>query len=366
MAEIVKTGLSILKQYLGRPTHPRRMAVIEENRRCTRSCSYCQVPGLYSRKEELTLNENFETVDWLYNQRYRSLSYLGGEPFANFETKEDITFTEHTLRVVRYVSQKGMFTNVTTNGDNLTPEIIAAAKDAGLDSMSLTLHTLTDNGLNHLIKFARLAAELGIVPVITTVLTSEHAPYIPAIAARVAENGILYGFGLIQAKDRDFSTGQTDLIPTAKQQKEVAQALLRLKTLGFIRNNKNYINAISQDLKDWKCNTEEDTSIHIGAGGTVDICADFRTNLHTADIPTLNTNKNWRNIKRVTVKDCGGCLNQCIFETDNPKLVGDIPMIVVGLLIRAGKADLAQRWGKLAAEISKKTVKNVNWELAFE
>ncbi len=364
MAETVRTGLSLLHE-LTRP-QGKRIAIIETNRDCNRSCSYCKVPSLYRREQEQTVDQTLQTVDWIYNQGFRLLSYLGGEPFAPIETKEGITFAEQTLQVVNYASQKGMMVNVVTNGDYLTPEIIEAAKRAGVDSLSLSLHSFTKNGLNHLIRSGRLAAQQGIIPTVTTVLTSQNAHNVPGIAAHVAENGLLYGFGIVQTKDQDFSTGRTDLIPSVEQQREVAQALLRLKMFGFIRNNRNYIqHAADYYPNNWTCNPDEDAFIHIGAGGTVDVCTDIRTNLHIADIPTLSIDKRWRDTKQMKVKYCGNCTYQCYLEAENPKLIGDLPMIAVGLFIRTGKANLAQKWGKFSVELLKRSRPEINWNLSL-
>lgn len=362
MAETVRTGLSLLHE-LTRP-YGKRIAILETNRDCNRSCSYCKVPSLYRREQEQTVDQTLQTVDWIYNQGFRLLSYLGGEPFAPIETKERITFAEQTLQVVNYASQKGMMVNVVTNGDYLTPEMIAAAKKAGVDSLSLSLHSFTKNGLGHLVESGRSAAQVGIIPTVTTVLTSENANQIPGIAAHVVGNGLLYGFGIVQTKDQDFSTGRTDLIPSVEQQREVAQALLRLKMFGFVRNNRNYIqHAVDYYPNNWTCNPNEDTFIHIGAGGTVDVCTDIRTNLHIADIPTLSTDKRWREAKQMKVKHCGNCTYQCYVEAEKPQLAGDLPMIAVGLFIRTGKADIAQKWGQVAVAASRKLERNTDWSL---
>lgn len=261
-----------------------------------------------------------------------------------------------------------MMVNVVTNGDYLTPEMIEAAKRAGVDSLSLSLqHSFTKNGLNHIIQAGRLAAQQGMIPTVTTVLTSQNANQIPGIAAHVSKNGLLYGFGIVQTKDQDFSTGRTDLIPSIEQQREVAQALLRLKMFGFVRNNRNYIqHTVDYYPNNWTCNPNEDTFIHIGAGGTVDVCTDIRTNLRIADIPTLSTDKRWRETKQMKVNHCGNCTYQCYVEAENPQLAGDLPMIAVGLLIRTGKADIAQKWGEVAVAASQKLERNAKWNLQLK
>lgn len=340
-----------------------RFAAIEGNTDCNRSCSYCAVPSKYLREREATVDETYQRIDWLHDQGYRLLTYLGGEPLAEprdansdtngkFVTKEGITFFEHTLRAINHASQKGMAVNITTNGDYLTPNKVMSLKKAGLDTISLSLHSFTEVGLKHLIQGGRLAARAGIIPTIHTVFTTERTGQLPRMAAQVAENGILFGFGIIQEKGGDFSRSQTSsLLPSVEQQKEVLGALLRLKTFGFVRNNRNALMHYTDFYpNNWACDPEQDAFIHIGADGRIGVCSDIRTNLQVADVQSLDDNK-WRELKRVKVASCGNCLYHCYYEAQNPSIVGDIPMAMIALLIRGGRTDVAEKWGQFAVRM---------------
>ena len=342
-----------------------RYSALEVNRGCNRDCSYCNVPAQYNREEELTVDETFQQVDWLYDNGFRLLSLLGGEPLAPFKTKEEIPFAEHTLRVVDHATQKGMAVNVITNGDYVTRDTIQALRHAGLDSLSFSLHTYTQNGLKHLLRGAHMAAEEGIIPTITAVFTSKRADQFPGLAAEVAKNGILFGFGIVQEKGGGFSTRPKDsLIPTVDQQKDVFRAFLRLKTFGMIRNNKRYMTDIpNYPNNSWTCNSNTDTFVHLGAGGRVNVCTDVRTNYTIADIPLLSESQEWRDTKRVRVDNCGNCTYSCYYEADNPYIGGDLPMYGVMALIKNGNAHLAEKWGQFAVGMSKRLEKQVNWEL---
>ncbi len=361
--------ISLGKQFIKPDAH--RFANIEANRDCNRDCSYCLVPKKYNREQELTVDETLQQVDWLYDNDYRFLSYLGGEPLApaqtngRFVTKEGISQVEHTLRVVEYANKKGMTVNVTTNGDYVSKDTIKNLKKVGLDSLSFSLHSYSKNGLEHLVKGAKMAAEEGIVPTIQTVLTNTRADDFPGIAAHVAQNGILFGFGIVQEKGGSFSKAQeVSLIPTVEQQKEVFKALLRLKSFGMIRNSKSYLeDAPGYPNNSWTCDPETDTFIHIGAGGSVDVCSDVRTNLKTADIRLLSDDQNWREIKRARVQSCGDCLYHCCYEMEHPDIKGDIPMYGVMMLIKTGHPELAEKWGEYAVERSKQLEKDINWDL---
>ncbi len=354
-----------------------RFANIEGNRDCNRDCSYCVVPKMFNIEQELTVEETFRQVDWLYDNGYRMLSYLGGEPLApalpngRFLTSEGIPVLEHTLRVVDYASDKGMNVNVTTNGDYVNKDAVKALKKAGLGALSFSLHSYSQKGLDHLISGAKMAAEEGIIPTIQTVLTNTRADDFPGIAARVAENGILFGFGIVQEKGGVFSKkpqpehpGEEaqSLIPSVDQQKEVFRSLLRLKTFGMIRNSRSYMtDAPNYPNNSWTCEPETDTFIHIGAGGTVDVYSDIRTNLKTADIKLLSEDQTWREIKRARVQSCGNCLYNCCYEMENPDVRGDLPMYGVMALIKTGHPEWAEKWGQHAVERSKQLEQAIDW-----
>lgn len=129
----------------------KRLAAIEGNQGCNRDCSYCAVPHHYNAGKELTVGETVATVNWLYKQGYRVLSYLGGEPFAPLKTKEGITFAEHTLTVIQHAKSKGMLVNVTSNGDyiNRQPELLQNLQEAGLDSLTIYRSCSTCSSASH-------------------------------------------------------------------------------------------------------------------------------------------------------------------------------------------------------------------------
>ncbi|MDO8658625.1 MAG: radical SAM protein [Candidatus Levybacteria bacterium] len=344
----------ILRKYLDKNSH--RYAVLETNTDCNRRCSYCTIPQTYKKEGELTLEETIGVVDSLHQQGFLLVSFLGGEPLAPFNTKEGITFAEHTLESVRHASSKGMITNVTTNGDYINRDIVRALKGAGLDSLNFSLHSFTEAGINHLIKSARIAAQAGIVPAIHALFTSANTDVLPSIASNIAENGILFSFNILHEKGMGFSaprTGESNT-PSLEQQKKVLAALLRLKSYGFVLNNRDYLtNTPNYHGNSWTCDPERDSFIHIGAGGFVNICSEVRTGFKTADVSL--TSQEWREQKRILVQNCGNCLYKCYYEAQNTDLKGDIPMFLVMMLIKSGNAALAEKLGKFAVQRIRKS-----------
>ena len=345
----------------------RRLAVIEGNQDCNRGCSYCDVPRHYNPETELTVEQTRHAIDWLYDQGYRVLSYLGGEPLSPFKTKEGITFARHTLEVVKHAKKKGMLVNVTTNGDYVSPqkpEVIEELGGAGLDSLTLALHTYTQAGLQHLEEVGQLAAEKRIIPTIQTVLTRETADMIPAIAADVVKNGVLFRTGIVQTQGDGFSRKQEDdIIPTVEQQSRIFDVLRRLKRYGFVINNLNYLhNAPDHYPNNWICDAQQDTFIKIGAGGKVNVCSGVETGIRIEDIVTLD-DAQWRKRKEVGVSNCGGCMFHCYYEAENPSIIGDLPLVAVSLAIRSGRHALVERWGQKASAQVIRAMPNINWNL---
>jgi MoaA/NifB/PqqE/SkfB family radical SAM enzyme len=346
-------------------TNGHRFAVIEGNRNCNRRCSYCNVPQQYNQAQEATVEESYATVDWLHNQGYRLISWLGGEPLAPFKTKENITFFEHTLRVVDYASHKDMVVNVTTNGDYLTEDHVTQLSSAGLDTLTLSFHTYRRPALDHLIRGAKLAAAKKIIPTIQTVLSKETSKFLPTVAATAAEHGVLFSFGVVQEKGGGFSrlSTQESVLPSREDQRTVTEALKFFKSFGFVRNNRNYLEQGHQYYpNNWSCDSTRDTFIHVSAQGRIDVCSDVRTDFHISEIPLLSDSEQWREVKSERVANCGNCLFHCYYEAQNPHILGDLPTTGLIALIKSGQGRLVERWGRIAIQVAKLTRKDIQWE----
>lgn len=358
----VFTALQTLKEFSRKDGH--RFANFEGNRGCNRRCEYCDVPENYDPEQELTVKETLQVIDWLHNQGYRLISWVGGEPLAPFITKEGESFFDHSRQLIQHATAKGMIFNLTTNGDYLTGDKVEQLKRAGLQSLTLSLHTFTKPALDHLIKGAKMVAQARIVPTINVVLTTKTAEIVPGLAAETARNGIPFSGGLVQEKGGGFSkTSKESLLPSLEEQIKIFRALLRLKSFGFIRPGRGYLeNAPDYYPNNWRCDPENDAFIHIGSGGIVNVCSDVRTGLTVAELDMLS-NPRWREEKRVLVRDCGGCLYQCYYDAQNPTFQGEVAFTGVALLIKAGQARLARKWGEFAVEACKKLETGVDWNL---
>lgn len=349
-------------------TDSQRYATLEGNRDCNRQCSYCDVPNRYTREGESSLDDTFRKIDWLYDQGFRLISYIGGEPLAPgpYITKEGMSFFDHTREVVRYAHKKGAVIGVTTNGDFVTEHMIRDLAETGLDSLTFSLHSLSREQVEQRVNLARAAAQAKIIPTVNTVLTTRSADIMPALAAYVAKNGVPFSFGLVQEKGGGFSRkNRISLVPPLEEQKRVFHALLRLKHFGFVRSSSGYLkHAVDYYPNNWRCNPSQDSFIHIDAVGNVNVCSDVRTGIKVGELGSLSDGR-WRDTKKTLVESCGNCLYQCYYDSENPDTVGHIPFAGVAMLIKTGNAGIAEKWGQFAVEVSKRMERNVNWELGI-
>lgn len=335
------------------PPKGRKIALMEGPSGCNRACSYCTVPQRWNAETASTLDQSRRQVDWLYDQGYRILNYYGGEPLSpKLQTKEGLTFAEHTLGVVEHAADTGMRVNVTTNGDYAKEDILEQLHDAGVDMLTFSLHTLTNRGFDRLMTGAKLAAEKKIVPDINVVFTKDRVDLLPRIAAACAQNGVLFSTSVVQEYGGGFSSvPEQSQIPTIEEQKEVFGTLGVLKRAGLVRNNMRYLTeATDYPGNSWKCDPEKDSFVYLRAegDGEIGVCLEVQTDFTTAD--TQMDDDKWRDAKRDLVADCNNCLYNGTFGSENGGMRGEIPTLANMFLIKAGQSERVQRKGKRAAE----------------
>jgi MoaA/NifB/PqqE/SkfB family radical SAM enzyme len=326
----------------------KRLATMEGPAGCNRTCDYCTVWQRWDPKTASTVEQTRSQIDWLNNQGYSILNYVGGEPFAPFQTREGITFTEHTRQVVSYAVEKGMVVWVTTNGDFVNEDVLRVAKEAGVSSITFSLHSLEEPAIRHITTVAKMANREGIPAVINVVFTNERAEIIPRLAASFAENGILFNTTITQEHGGGFSAiPSQSKIPTIEQQRQVFAHLVELKKAGFVTDNLNYLRHASDfPNNSWVCNPEKDAFIHIQAvgQGEIGICSEIQTPFKIDEV-NLDEDK-WRETKKAYVDNCSGCLYGCTFQSENPHIVGDIKTFAMMGLIRIGQGALVEKLGK--------------------
>ena len=179
-AEIEKLSIRAYKDNM---TAPHRMDLIvsamtdQEGRwQCNQKCLFCYAAGQKMGKtKELTTEQWKKAIDRLEEARVPMVTFTGGEP----------TMRQDISELVGYA--KRMVTRLNTNGVNLTPELVYKLKEAGLDSLQITLYSHNEKIHNTLVgseNFAKTvegiknAVSAGLDISINTPLCKKNADYI--------------------------------------------------------------------------------------------------------------------------------------------------------------------------------------------
>lgn len=190
---------------------------------CNQKCIFCYAAGQEMGKtKELTTQQWKQAIDRLEAARVPMVTFTGGEPTQRGDIAELVGYA------------KGMVTRLNTNGVNLTPELVAQLKAAGLDSLQVTLYSHDETIHNTLvgsehyadtIQGIRNAVAAGLDISINTPLCQKNADYektlsfIHSLGVRfVTASGLICtGMAGINHQEYDLSSAElVEIIKTAK------------------------------------------------------------------------------------------------------------------------------------------------------
>ena len=191
---------------------------------CNQKCIFCYAAGQsLGKTEELTTRQWKQVIDRLEAARVPMVTFTGGEPTLRADIAELVCYA------------KRMVTRLNTNGVNLTPELVAQLKKAGLDSLQVTLYSHDEQIHNALVgseHFAntvqgiRNAVEAGLDISINTPLCKKNGDYektlsfIHSLGVRfVTASGLICtGMAGINHNDYDLSSAElTEIVKAAKE-----------------------------------------------------------------------------------------------------------------------------------------------------
>lgn len=109
-------------------------AVWEITLACDLACRHCGSRAGRARPEELSTEECKGLVDQMHALSVKEVTLIGGEAYLR----------DDWLEIVRHIRGKGIVCTMTTGGRNLTKERAAAAKAAGLQSVSVSVDGLRE------------------------------------------------------------------------------------------------------------------------------------------------------------------------------------------------------------------------------
>ena len=111
-----------------RPTY----AVWELTLACDLACRHCGSRAGRARPDELGRDEALDLAQQLVDLGIRECTVIGGEAYLRDDWAD----------IVRLFTDAGVRTTMTTGGRGVTPELARAMKDAGLDSVSVSIDGL--------------------------------------------------------------------------------------------------------------------------------------------------------------------------------------------------------------------------------
>ena len=227
-AEIEKLSI---RAYRDNMTAPHRMdlmvsAMTDEcgKWQCNQKCIFCYAAGQEMGKtKELTTEQWEKAIDRLEAARVPMVTFTGGEPTQRADIAELVGYA------------KRMVTRLNTNGVNLTPELVQQLKEAGLDSVQVTLYSHHEKIHNALVgsdhhvdtlQGIRNAVAAGLDISINTPLCKKNADYektlafIHSLGVRfVTVSGLICtGMAGINHAEYDLTSGELfEIVKAAKE-----------------------------------------------------------------------------------------------------------------------------------------------------
>ncbi len=224
-----------IRAYAENMTAPHRMdlmvSAMTDDRgawKCNQKCIFCYAAGQQmSKTEELTTEQWKQAIDLLDKARVPMVTFTGGEPTQ----RADIA------QLVGYARR--MVTRLNTNGVNLTPELVRQLKEAGLDSLQVTLYSHDEAVHNALVGSAhhtdtvqgiRNAVAAGMDISINTPLCRKNADYdktlefIHSLGVRFVTVSGLICTGMAGINHAEYDLSADELFDIVKSAKDFCNA----------------------------------------------------------------------------------------------------------------------------------------------
>lgn len=164
-------------------------AVWEITLRCDLACRHCGSRAGRTRPDELDTKEALDLVHQMADLGVKEVTVIGGEAYLR----------DDWVEIVREIRKLGMQCGMTTGGRGIDPERARQAKDAGLQSVSVSVDGLEEThdrlrGVkgSHRAAFEALRnlKQVGIPVSVNTQIGAASLAEIPEVFERVAAEGI--------------------------------------------------------------------------------------------------------------------------------------------------------------------------------
>ena len=241
-----------LHSYASKMTAPHRFDLMvsvmtDESGRwqCNQKCRFCYAAGqCKSASRELGTDEWKKVIDKLWDARVPMLTFTGGEP----------TMREDLAELVGYA--KRFVTRLNTNGVKLTPELAKSLREAGLDSVQVTLYSHDASIHNDLVGCSHFsdtvngiknAVAAGLDVSVNTPLCKKNADYAKTLefirslgVSFVTASGLICtGMADVNHEEYDLTSDELyDIIKLAKEYCDSAEMEIDFTSPGLIASEK--------------------------------------------------------------------------------------------------------------------------------
>ncbi len=191
---------------------------------CNQKCIFCYAAGQEMGKtRELATEQWKQVIDRLEKARVSMVTFTGGEPTQRTDIAELVGYA------------KRMVTRLNTNGVNLTKELVQQLKEAGLDSLQVTLYSQDEAVHNALVgschhadtvRGIRNAVKAGLDISINTPLCKKNADYrktlefIHSLGVRFVTVSGLICTGMAGINHEEYDLTSAELFEIVKAAKE--------------------------------------------------------------------------------------------------------------------------------------------------
>ena len=289
-------------------------------RKCNLNCKYCFVRD--NTKEDLNEEQLKKIIDHLYYLGCRAISFFGGEP----------TIRKDFINIVKYTSQKGMITHMSTNGLLLTPEYIKKLGKAGIDIINLSIDSIfqLDGSKKDIIRnkkvindLIEMRKEYGFEINVNMVLTNKNINSAIQIIELINKYKIAISIGYIITNTyNDLPQDESLFFKTEEEKRNLFIVLDKIKELR--KKGYNIIDPIQyfDDIKkfiegnlDWYCCAGK-YYFSVDSDGKFQICAGLPPErLSIFDIDK-DYYKKLTNIREKRLNKCKKiCLSNCLYDT---------------------------------------------------
>lgn len=285
-----------------------RWGTIFVTRRCDLRCSYCFVPLHTSR--DITADHWFRIIDRMAEWGVRVVTVVGGEPTLRTDLED----------ILRHMARRGLYVFLHSNCRLLTEQRIDDLKEAGVFALTGSLDSIngfekSDQRVLDVLDYARRA---GIVPIVSSVLTSKNLEGLPALARLANSRGIFFNFGLYQSVGGLFSKRADSLIPPREGLfRIVAQLKAMKRSGGGIRTSDTFTEPANLEryYSGWKCDPLADHWLVVNNDGFLMRCQEFASDIDPLRLDSLK-DAVWVAHKVATVHACRGCYHHCYFDAE--------------------------------------------------